>query len=218
MKRLLCIAGLILACAFGNAALAANPQAAGAAQAKPPVSQPKPTVSMVYDRLLSQVEKEVVDAAEAMPDEKFNFAPTSGEFKGVRTYAAQIKHIAAVNYLLGASLMQEKAPVDLGGEDGPTNITSKADVVKFLKDSFALGHRAAATLTTENMLLSAEGSKSCAMIPCRALASCKMICFCALPSNTPMRRSSACDTFGECMVAMTRWPVSAAVSAVAMAS
>jgi hypothetical protein len=32
--------------------------------------------------------------------------------------------------------------------------------LKFLKDSFALGHRAAATLTTRNMLQPAAGGKS----------------------------------------------------------
>ncbi len=47
--------------------------------------------------------REVVPAAEAMPDDKFNFAPTQGDFKGVRTFAQQVKHIATVNYMLGAS-------------------------------------------------------------------------------------------------------------------
>ncbi len=37
---------------------------------------------------------------------------------------------------------------------------TKADIIKFLKDSFALGHKAAATFTTENMLQTAENSKS----------------------------------------------------------
>ena len=139
MKKSLWVASLICAVACSTAAFAANPQAGGAAA-------PKPTFAMVYDRMLSQVEKEVVDAAGAMPEDKFNFAPTGpGDFKGVRTYAAQIKHIAAVNYMLGASMMQEKAPVDLGGEDGPANLTSKADIVKFLKDSFAYAHKSVAT-------------------------------------------------------------------------
>ena len=39
-------------------------------------------------------------------------------------------------------------------------IESKADIIKFLRDSFALGHRAATTLTTENMLQSPGKSKS----------------------------------------------------------
>ena len=41
-----------------------------------------------------------------------------------------------------------------------TNLKTKAEIIQFLKDSFALGHKAAATLTIENMLQPAEGSKS----------------------------------------------------------
>jgi len=54
---------------------------------------------MVLDRSLTNVEHEVVPAAEAMPEDKFNFAPTQGEFKTVRTFAQQVKHIAAANYM-----------------------------------------------------------------------------------------------------------------------
>ena len=46
------------------------------------------------------------------------------------------------------------------GGNGPENMKTKADILKFLKDSFALGHKAAATLTTENMLQPPEHSKS----------------------------------------------------------
>jgi hypothetical protein len=46
------------------------------------------------------------------------------------------------------------------GGNGPENLITKADVIKFLKDSFTLGHKAAATLTTQNMLRTAENSKS----------------------------------------------------------
>jgi hypothetical protein len=37
---------------------------------------------------------------------------------------------------------------------------SKADILKFLKDSFALGHKAAAMLTSDNMLQPPGQSKS----------------------------------------------------------
>lgn len=112
----------------------------------------KVTFAAVYDHSLTGIEKEVVSGAEAMPDDKFNFAPTQGEFKGVRTFAQQIKHIAAVNYMLGAALMSEKPPINVGSENGPDNLTSKADIVKFLKDSFAYLHKALATLDENNIL------------------------------------------------------------------
>lgn len=118
------------------------------AQASAP-SEPK-TVSQVQDRSLSGVEKEFVSAAEAMPDDKYDFAPTSGEFKGVRTFAMQVKHVAAVNYLVGSTMLNEKAPVDIGGENGPDSMKTKADIVKFLKDSFAYIHKAVAGISEQN--------------------------------------------------------------------
>ena len=127
------------------------------AQTKP--EEPR-SVSQVMDRAVKSVESEFVPAAEAMPEDKYAFAPTNGEFKGVRTFAQQVKHVAAVNYLVAADMMGEKPPVELGGESGPDAVKTKADIVKFLKDSFALGHKAAATLTAENMLQSPGNSKS----------------------------------------------------------
>jgi hypothetical protein len=130
-------------------ALGAGGSAVANAQAKP---DQKITFAAVYDHTLSGVEKEVVSGAEAMPDDKFNFAPTQGEFKGARTFAQQIKHVAAVNYMFGAAIMSEKPPVNIGSENGPDNMTSKADIVKFLKDSFAYLHKALATLDENNIL------------------------------------------------------------------
>jgi DinB superfamily len=109
------------------------------------------TVTMVLDRTVSNTEEEFVPAAEAMPEDKFNFAPTNGAFKGVRTFAEQIKHVAAVNYELGAALMEEKPPVDVNGESGPASITNKADIIKYLKDSFAYVHKAIATINESNL-------------------------------------------------------------------
>jgi hypothetical protein len=147
MNKQVAMGILLLALAPIGTAVAANPQAA--VQAKP---DQKPSFAMVLDRSLSSVEHEVVPAAEAMPEDKFNFAPTQGEFNGVRTFAQQVKHIAAVNYMIAGSILSEKPPVKLGGENGPDNITSKADVVKFLKDSFAYLHKAANSIDENNVL------------------------------------------------------------------
>jgi N-formylglutamate amidohydrolase len=117
---------------------------------------PKPkedhrTVTMILDRTIANLESEFIPAAEAMPEDKFGFAPTNGEFKGVRTYGQQIKHVAAVNYELAAALLEQKPPVDIGEESGPTTITSKADTIKYLKESFAYVHKAVATINENNM-------------------------------------------------------------------
>jgi DinB superfamily len=108
------------------------------------------TVTEVLDHTILNLEEEFVPAAEAMPDDKYDFAPTNGEFKGVRTFAQQVKHVAAVNYELGAAILQQKPPGDLNGEAGPASITSKADILKYLKDSFAYVHKAVRTIDEKN--------------------------------------------------------------------
>src|SRR5712664_2947941 len=85
----------------------------------------KKTLSQVVDSATARLERDFVPAAEAMPEDKYSFAPTNGEFKGVRTFAEQIKHYAAVNYELGAAILEEKPPADIGDESGPASITTK---------------------------------------------------------------------------------------------
>jgi len=123
---------------------------AAAQMAKP--KEEHRTVTEVLDHTVLNMEHEFVPAAEAMPEDKFGFAPTNGEFKGARTYAEQIKHVAAVNYMLGAALLEQKPPVDIGGESGPNSITSKADILKFLKESFEYVHKALATVNEKNLV------------------------------------------------------------------
>ena len=88
------------------------------------------------------------------PCRKINsdFAPTNGEFKGVRTFAQQIKHVAAVNYEIAAAILEQKAPVDINEESGPASITTKADILTYLKESFAYVHKAIATINEKNVV------------------------------------------------------------------
>lgn len=116
---------------------------------------PKPkvehrTVTEVLDHSVSNLENEFIPLAEAMPEDKYEFVPMNGEFKGARTYAQQIKHVAAVNYELAAAILEQKPPVDIGDEAGPASITSKAAIIKYLKDSFAYAHKAVATINEAN--------------------------------------------------------------------
>jgi hypothetical protein len=97
------------------------------------------------------MEKEFVSAAEAMPEDKFNFAPTNGEFKGVRTFALQIRHVAATNLTISSALLQEKPQFDPSLDNGPDDIKSREDILKLLHDSFAAAHRAIATVNDQNV-------------------------------------------------------------------
>jgi uncharacterized damage-inducible protein DinB len=110
------------------------------------------TVTQVLDHTVSSTESEFVSAADAMPEDKFGFAPSNGEFKGVRTYAEQIKHVAAVNYMFGAAILGEKVPVDVGDESGPASLKTKAEILTYLKDSFAYVHKAVLTINDKNLV------------------------------------------------------------------
>jgi len=107
-------------------------------------------MATVLNRQLTNLEREFVPAAEAMPEDKFGFAPTNGEFKGVRNFGQQIKHVAATNYLVAAAILHEQPPAFIKGEDGPESMTSKAEVLQFLKDSFHYTHKAFATINEKN--------------------------------------------------------------------
>lgn len=109
------------------------------------------TVTEVLSNTVKNLEHDLVPAAEAMPEDKFGFAPSNGEFKGVRTFGEQVKHIAAVNYELGAAILSEKPPVDIGDESGPASVTSKADILKYLNDSFVYVHKAIDTINEKNL-------------------------------------------------------------------
>ena len=64
-----------------------------------------PTFTKILDRSLNDVEGEFVPAAEAMPEDKYSFAPTNGEFKGVRNFGQQVRHVAAANYMICAAIL-----------------------------------------------------------------------------------------------------------------
>lgn len=119
--------------------------------------EPPASIASVVDRQVSQYEKNVVDVAEAMPEDKYNFTPASlnipgAAYKDVRTFAELIKHTATANYRFWGMLTGDKMPANIKGPNGPEEMKSKAEIIKFLKDSFEVGHRAAKTLTTQNML------------------------------------------------------------------
>ena len=126
---------------------------------------PPPTLASTLDRQVGSIEKLVTEAAEAMPEEKFSFTPESlkipgSEYKGVRTFALEVRHIAASNYILFSNVTGEKIPDDWKGGNGPESLKTKAEILKFLRDSWAMGHRAATSLTPENMLQPAANGKN----------------------------------------------------------
>src|ERR1700723_858219 len=141
MRILLPLVALVFTvAAWGQGAKSAMAPSAAPSQAS------SPTIASTVDREISIIEKEIVEAAEAMPDDKFNFSPGAlnipgSDYTGVRTFALQIKHVAASNYALWSPLTGDKFPENFMGGNGPEELKTKAEIMKFLKDSFALGHR-----------------------------------------------------------------------------
>ena len=149
MKHLRIFCLLALTCfATGAFAQAATPNA----QAK---RTAPPTIASAIDQQVSILEREFVGAAEAMPDDKFNFTPIAlnipgSEYKTVKTFAEEVRHVAATNYLLWGAITGDKSPIPFTEDNGPSSLKTKAEIIKYLKDSFALGHKAAQSITAEN--------------------------------------------------------------------
>lgn len=99
--------------------------------------------------------KEFVDAAEAMPADKYGFRPSvaGGEFKDVRTFAQEVKHVTEANY---SFFHDPDVPLKASDRDAIEKLTSKDDIVKALKDSFAVAHKYVAGITDENAFVTTK--------------------------------------------------------------
>ncbi|HWF07402.1 MAG TPA: DinB family protein [Bryobacteraceae bacterium] len=128
--------------AFGLLILGALPMA-GAGEA--------PSARQIFDSQLSAVEHEVMDVVDTMPAGKFNFAPTMGAFRNARTFGVQARHIAfCLNEVAVALLGEPMLPHP--DQEGPKNLTTRDEIIRYLKDAFAHAHKAIGTLTNENLL------------------------------------------------------------------
>ena len=128
--------------------------------ALPARAEPAPAASpfaAAVDAEIRNVEDPFVAIAEAMPEGKFDYSPESlklpgSDFQGVRTFAAQVKHVAADNFAIWAPIAGRPESPNLHAPNGPPEMKSRAEILKFLEDSFAYSHEAARKLTSENAL------------------------------------------------------------------
>jgi len=100
---------------------------------------------------LKLTEKLIVSAADAMPADKYGFAPTDGEFKGVRTFGQMVKHLSATNYILSAAAQGEEPPADAGDEAGPEAVRTKAEILNYLNGSFVQLDKAIEAIGQKNV-------------------------------------------------------------------
>lgn len=114
------VMGLLVFC------IAANAQ-------RPPQSK---TVSDSINYIWKNIEHDFTGLADAMPEDKWTFKPTQGAFKDARTFGEQVKHVACANFAFANKLLGEKPPAhcDTGG---PDPAKTKAEIMKYLGDSFA---------------------------------------------------------------------------------
>ncbi|HEX4633743.1 MAG TPA: DinB family protein [Gemmatimonadales bacterium] len=93
--------------------------------------------------MVQLIRHEIEPAVAAMPATKFGFAPTQGEFGGVRSFGRQAKHLSATNYILASAALGIDPPTDAGDEMGPDSVVTKEQVLAYMKGSFDLLERAA---------------------------------------------------------------------------
>jgi DinB superfamily len=131
---------LALACAM------ALPMFGQAGAAKSDTKTEPETVTSVLHKQLSSTEREVVETADAMPADKYNFAPTQGDFKDVRDFEGQAAHVAMANKMYANAIMGNKP----GSDEPQKGPIGKDKVMADLKDSFALLHKAFDTINEKN--------------------------------------------------------------------
>jgi uncharacterized damage-inducible protein DinB len=153
MAAAMLVGGLMLnATAHAQAAATEKAKAAESMDAQTSAAQPP---SEVYGGMLKRLSEQVVGAAEAMPADKYDFVPTAGKFDGVRSFGAQVQHIAEANYFFFSGFGLSGAPDDAKLKA----LKSKDELVQALKDSFAFAQKGADTMTPQNAFATVGSGK-----------------------------------------------------------
>jgi hypothetical protein len=147
----------------GGAPGGGQPGGMGAGPAVAPGSQVDPAKS--FDASVSQIERLWMGAAQAMPAEKYGFAPSAAifvpgqtvKYDGVRTFAQIVTHTIQANYNSFAAIGGIKPDVDTAAIG---KLESKDDIVKALAATFAFAHKAVANVTTANAFDSVRGMQT----------------------------------------------------------
>ena len=122
---------------------------------EPQMRQPE-TIASAIKSTWGFLETDFISLADAMPAEKFSFAPKQGEFKGVRAFSEQVKHVACANFAFFNEIEGKQPPPDCE-HGGPDPAKSKAEIMKYLRDSFAYADRVLATINAKNALAPVSG-------------------------------------------------------------
>ncbi len=158
------VTGWMAGCLLGLAAVGGWAQgmdhkdpytAADAGKAMPPAK--------ALDVMVSLFEAQVTAAAEAMPAEKYSFAPTTAAFASgspakfdtVRTFAAELTHLIGGNYYFFSKASGVATPA---AAKEAASLKTKDEILAALKQSFAFAHAQVATITPEKAFVGVEGA------------------------------------------------------------
>jgi hypothetical protein len=152
------LAAIVLSTAFTGLATAGAPMASAQMAGSPPTApMPSGPVDPVkaLDNAVTALEKLWTGAANAMPADKYSFAPSAAifvpgqvvKYDGVRTYAQIVTHTIQANYRYFSLMSGLKPDADVAAVG---KLTDKADILKALADTFAFAHKAVATVTAAN--------------------------------------------------------------------
>jgi hypothetical protein len=155
--RFLYFTTLVVVCGISLSAIGKSgaPQNSATKQSARPDDIPK-SIAESVGGTLQFAEGNFLALAEAMPEEKYSYIPTAGKFEDARSFGEQVKHVACAQFAFFNEFEGEKPPDDCekGGHD-PSK--TKAELIKYLKDSFDYSNGVLATLTAKNALDRVEG-------------------------------------------------------------
>jgi hypothetical protein len=128
----------------------------------PPAAGAQVDPAKSFDAALTRVEGLWMGAAQAMPADKYDFAPSAAifasgqkvQYDGVRTYAQIVTHTIQANYMYFSMVGGIKPDVDTKAIG---DLKSKDDIVKALAATFAFAHKAVTNVTAANAFQSVRG-------------------------------------------------------------
>lgn len=114
------------------------------------------TIAESVGNPLRTAEGQLLSIAEAMPEEKYGFIPSAGRFDDARSFGEQVKHVACSQFAFFNEI-EGKTPPESCERGGPSKAASKAELLQYLRDSFAYGNKILATVDAKTALDRVEG-------------------------------------------------------------
>src|SRR2546425_9802297 len=122
---------------------------ASSAQGRPgPAIDP---MAATVTQWFTMIERQFVSLADGMPADRWSVAPKDGQFKGVRTFAEQVKHVACANVAF-FNEVEHKTPPAGCENGGPSPAKTKAELMPYLRESFTYATQVMRRLTPANAL------------------------------------------------------------------